>query len=296
MNRALRPLLIAVALALIAADSPKAPIATNDPAPLAPTDTEQASAASDDPALLAAIEKIHGVRASTWRSSKESQTVIRFISPGSADMASAMPLLQKLHNVRFLNASSVATDDLLECVKNWPLLEGLDLSVSKNVTDKGLRNLRGLKHLTRLNLSVTSIGDSEVEQIGSLKALVDLDLHQTQITDAGMRHLAGLSALQKLSLALTRISDKGLEPLARLENLQSLDLSSTEISDAGLESLSHLRNLQDLDLGDDDITDVGVAKLKPLPRLRSTSASGEHWRPKKSASSSTPPEASASRA
>ena len=254
MNRKAHALLTVVALALIAAD----PRGTRKP--IQP----------DDPAVVAALNKIPGVRVRIGRNG--SRTSVE-LNAENVDVATLRPLLERLHNVRYLAARFVATDDLLEVVRILPLLEGLDLGTSP-VTHRGLRNVRDLKNLRVLNLGWTAIDDSALQQIASLKALVDLDISATNVTDAGIPHLAGLTALARLNLGRTRISDKGLESISRLENLKVLSLSSTPISDAGIGKLSSLRNLQDLDLANTEVTDVGVAKLKSLHNLKLLDLSG----------------------
>ncbi len=253
MNRAAQAILSVVALALIAAGPPSVP------KPVPP----------DDPADVAALNRIPGVRVHISRNGSRTYVGLHGLD---VDVGSVLPLFERLHNVRFLNAWS-ATDDLLKAVRSWPLLEGLDLTTS-SVTDEGLRRLRGSKNLTYLNLRSTQIRDPGLEHIASLKTLVELDISQTEVTDAGIRHLTALTALERLHLGRTHISDKGLEFIARLENLKELGLWSTPVSDAGIGNLSRLHNLEVLILSDTNITDVGVAKLKSLHRLRFLLLSG----------------------
>jgi len=249
MKRTAQALLAVVALILVAADPP----------------SNQKLVPQDDPANIAALNRIPGVRVSVSR--RDGRIFIKLYD-SAVDMGSVIPWLERLHNVRGLDASWAANDDLLKCIKNWPQLQSLDLSISRLVTDKGLCNLRGLNNLTSLNLCSTSIGDSGLKHIATLKALVDLDITQTKVTDTGIRQLTALKALERLKLGRTHLSDKGLESVGRLENLKDLALYSTPISDVGIGNLSRLHNLEVLSLSDTNISDVGVAKLKSLQHLR----------------------------
>lgn len=255
MKRVTEIFLTIAALALIAADPPD----TSKPVP------------QDDPSVVATLRS----RGVSVVCDRPKGSVISITLPQTdLDLPSVAPFLERLHNVRFLNAPSVASDGLLKYVRNWPMLESLDLSFSSDVTDDGLRNVRDLNHLTHLHLRATPIGDSGLNHIASLKALLWLDLSETKVTDLGMRHLTGLTSLERLDLGRTRISDKGLESLASLEKLKVLFLDSTRISDRGLPSLSCLARLTDLSLRDTDVTDVGIAKLKPLHQLQRLDLSG----------------------
>ena len=53
-----------------------------------------------------------------------------------------------------------------------------------------LEHLRGLKHLTRLELRQTLISDASVDSLVTLRGLKLLDISQTGITDVGAKRLA----------------------------------------------------------------------------------------------------------
>jgi Leucine-rich repeat (LRR) protein len=82
------------------------------------------------------------------------------------------------------------TDAGLECLKELPLLQLLDLDHTP-VTDVGLKCLKGL---TQLQL---------------------LDLEHTKMTDNGLEHLKGLTKLQSLNLEFTKVSDAGMNGLQK---------------------------------------------------------------------------------
>ena len=250
MKRISQTLLAIAAIALVAADSPE------KPNPLPP----------DDPAVIAAIRAIDGVQLEFGRNDK---TLIHVDLHRLPDVQAVIPLLERLRNVGSVYAQKVATENLLKCATNWPMLRTLDLKGSQRVSAEGLRHLRGLKNLKYLLLNATCVGDAELKEIGSFSALVDLKLRDTQVTDAGTAYLTNLKHLESLELGGTAVGDKGLESLGQMQSLKDLRLSSTRISDAGIGNLGHLANLQDLSLAKNDLTDAGVAKLKHLHGLRS---------------------------
>lgn len=135
------------------------------------------------------------------------------------------------------------------------------------VTDQGLDNLAGLRHLTHLYLHKTAITDAGLDPIGQLTTLVDLSLPDTRITDTGLAKLKGLSALTQLSVYRTRVTDAGLAHIAALRELEIVDLNDQPITDAGLALLAKLPKLKNLGLAGAKITDRGLALLAKLPQL-----------------------------
>jgi internalin A len=57
------------------------------------------------------------------------------------------------------------------------------------VTDAGLKELAGLKGLTRLSLSRTGVTDAGLKELAGLKNLKNLSLSGTSVTDAGAKTL-----------------------------------------------------------------------------------------------------------
>jgi hypothetical protein len=89
------------------------------------------------------------------------------------------------------------------------------------VTDETFRDLKGLKRLAELDLSKSSITDSQMEQLNEVaKYLVKLDLSHTAVTDAGLEKLANTYVLMNLNLAGTRATAAGVARFQKLR-LQS---------------------------------------------------------------------------
>lgn len=122
--------------------------------------------------------------------------------------------------------------------------------------------------LHRLELSGTTVTDSELSHLRGLIGLRELELSNTAITDAGLGHLQGLTGLRELYLAHGRITDAGLVDLRGLTGLRCLDLGGTRITDAGLVHLAALTGLERLYLNGTSITDAGLMRLHTLTGLR----------------------------
>jgi hypothetical protein len=70
------------------------------------------------------------------------------------------------------------------------------------ITDTGLRHLKGLNELTVLWLPRTKITDSGLETLRGLNKLQLLDLYDTQVTDEGVERLQ--QALPKCTIFHSR--------------------------------------------------------------------------------------------
>ena len=116
--------------------------------------------------------------------------------------------------------------------------------------------------LNDLDLSYTTITDSQLSHLKDLTTLRKLSLYNTRITDGGLAYVKKLNCINDLSLAFTKVTDIGLKDLNGLVDLQSLDLTETKVTDAGLVYLKGLTKLKFLDLRGTKVTDVGVKELQ----------------------------------
>jgi hypothetical protein len=116
-------------------------------------------------------------------------------------------------------------------------IKGISFKSGRRFEDKDVRMLKGLKHLTELDLALTKITDHGLKELGQLKNLTKLNLAWAKITDEGLKEVSQLENLAQLNLALTNITDEGLQELGRLKNLTELDLRGTKITDKGLQEL-----------------------------------------------------------
>ncbi len=142
---------------------------------------------------------------------------------------------------------------------------------NSNVTDAGLKELRGLRHLQYLRLWGDDITDAGLENFKGLTQLKVLLLSRTKVTDAGLEYFKSLRQLQSLILDDTRVTDAGLEHLEGLTQVQVLSLDGTQVTDDGLDHLKALNQLTHLYLMGTKVTATGVAKLQQaLPNCKIT--------------------------
>lgn len=92
------------------------------------------------------------------------------------------------------------------------------------ITGTGLKSLRSLKHLTRLNMGGHWITDVGLTELPQLPNLTDLSLQVEVVTEAGLKSLGHLQNLTRLSLQSGDMTDATLQEIAGLRNLMSLNL------------------------------------------------------------------------
>ena len=83
------------------------------------------------------------------------------------------------------------------------------------VTDAALKELKDLKQLTWLSLTVTQVTDAGLKELKHLKQLTSLDLSHTKVTDAGLKELADLKQLTTLNLEGTKVTADGVADLQK---------------------------------------------------------------------------------
>ena len=147
-----------------------------------------------------------------------------------------------------LSSTRLSKAGLRECGSLENLRE-LKLSQT-DLTDDGVAELRGLKHLVTLDLSVNPITDRALHELGPLERLTSLNLSATAITDGGLKALRRLKDLTELQLDYTDIDGSGLKDLGEVDKLAKLNLDGTKLSDAGILGLRNLRKLAELRLPD----------------------------------------------
>ena len=160
----------------------------------------------------------------------------------------------------------------------------------EGVTDAGMENIKGLRQLGRVEISMTKITDKGVlcltavpslrklqlftnENLTSamwvnlqcLPQLTDFDADTIPITDEGLEVLSHLHDLRKLSLGQTGLTDDGVKRLKPLAQLESLELTGSNLTDAGMEQLGAFTKLKSLGLQGTRLTDSGLKPLMSLP-------------------------------
>jgi internalin A len=174
--------------------------------------------------------------------------------------------LGKLASLYLSSPRSTITDAGLKELRPLKNLTRLELGFA-NITDAGLKELKGFGKLTRLSLKNTRITDAGVRQLADHKNLIDFNLGDTRITDSALKELRGFKNLTTLDLRNTAVTDAGLKDLVELKNLTTLCLIRTRITDAGIKHLVQLNKVTNLWVDHTKITDAGLAELrKALPK------------------------------
>jgi hypothetical protein len=168
----------------------------------------------------------------------------------SLPRARALRPLLLLHGFRFIGLAFL--------VQLW----------ESSVTDAGLRELRDLKHLRRLNLGGTKVTNAGLNRLSHLMGLRHLGLSGTKVTDEGLKVLGMFEHLESLDLSFTKITDTGLKECPRRDQLKSLNLQTTGITDAGVRELTAFKQLQALNLCHTQITPAGLKQLAAFKQLR----------------------------
>lgn len=175
------------------------------------------------------------------------------------------------------------TDSDVKWIKLLPGLEHLDLTGSRNLTDRALKTIGNMMQLTTLNLSeCNGVTDNGIRWLCSLTALTHLDVSNCwEVTDVGFASIGSIKSLRSFrALDLQAVSDEGIGKLERLTNLTELNIQSSfslGLGDASCESLAKLKGLVFLNLGtfaDNDFTAEGLKLLEFVPYFSFRAASG----------------------
>src|SRR5262249_18231402 len=107
---------------------------------------------------------------------------------GRADEAAAVKMIEKL------GGSATVDGERAGGPVKWAWL------VAAPVTDRELKELKGLKHLQSLWLGGTEVTNAGLKELKELRTLKTLDLRLTKVTDAGLKELKELKRLKELYL------------------------------------------------------------------------------------------------
>lgn len=138
---------------------------------------------------------------------------------------------------------------------------------SRDLTDRDVAHLRGIKQLHSLNLNgCAKLTDACLPYLALLPDLEELFLNGTAITGNGLVHLKGLSNLKELELS-NAVTIKQAAPLSSLRGLTHLRLKVDGDPDAVLKFFSGFKRLRELDLARLRINNRRLAYLKTLTNL-----------------------------
>jgi hypothetical protein len=118
-----------------------------------------------------------------------------------------------------LSNGTIGGRDTIDVTPDLPpgRFELLHLNMNRNrkIADAGLVALRGLRHITFLQISNAPITNAGLPHLRDCAGtLTELKLHNTTITDAGLVHLEGFAALTNLYLRNTEVTSVGVRRLS----------------------------------------------------------------------------------
>jgi hypothetical protein len=154
-------------------------------------------------------------------------------------------------------------------------LQRLDLEYTR-IGDSHLRDLVPLQHLKSLTLDGRHLSDDGVEALSGHVEMQVLVLDSARLTNHGVEHLSGLINLDRLSLEDTKLTGNGgFNHLARLGKLTALNLARTEVDDTLIKELvQYHKGIRSLSLRYTSVTDAGLDELTQLANLRDLDVTG----------------------
>jgi Leucine-rich repeat (LRR) protein len=219
--------------------------------------------------LLSALKGLHELDLGKIKLTKKTATSINMASSLESEMDKMLSFLKDLKELRVLTMPYTNVSDTgMPNLSGFKHLEVIDLE-GNIVTDKGLSYLKDLIGLRVIDLEDNKITDEGMNYFKDMKRLEVLDIEGTEITDQGLSKLSHLNSLRWIRLRATKITNDGLAHLKNLTNLKMIEVQDTEIGDAGLAYLAKLEQLEELDFAGSKVTKAGVAKLKEsLPNCK----------------------------
>ena len=137
------------------------------------------------------------------------------------------------------------------------------LSISGELTDKGMSYLRYLGHLESLSIEAKDVGDEGLLSLRFLPKLKMLAFESCrEITDQGIAQLEHVPSLESLVLRyLPNVTGSGLKSLSTLRNLKKLHLfRCASLNDDAVRTIMGLPNLQSLYITD-EISPEGIQRI-----------------------------------
>jgi hypothetical protein len=168
----------------------------------------------------------------------------------------------------YLYARDLTDDDLAAICKQGEL-ESLKISIP-GVTPPGLRHLRDLKILTKLELQEFALNEDAAVEIAQLTGLTRLSISPHQVEVDGLATIATMRGLNELRVFPDDpITDEQVACLASMSQLHALSLSPCfELSDESFERLAGMNGLRRLSLGNLKLNERKIAALATMQGLK----------------------------
>lgn len=168
----------------------------------------------------------------------------------------------------FLDLRSKVDDDSLKNLLGLRHLTRLALYDDHRVTNDGIAHLKGLPSLKHLDLRDTRMSDDGLKHFAEMNQLEELVLMGRQFTDEGVGHLESCQQLRTLQLRLPQMTDKALPKISGLlTRLAGLGVGDSQVTDSGLADIAKMKHAESLGLNSLSITDDGLKQLQGLKNL-----------------------------
>jgi hypothetical protein len=132
------------------------------------------------------------------------------------------------------------------------------------ITDTGLREVRGLTELVRVQLGGTDITDEGLKYLTGMRRLRCIYLEGTKIEGTGFARLRSLTDLVIVELNGCQISSDGYAELLKMPNLICVGLNNSGTTDADLDQLSALPSLNLVRLAGDKVSEAAVERFSAI--------------------------------
>jgi len=115
-------------------------------------------------------------------------------------------------------------------------------------------------HVRKLSMVRCKFDNKTIGKLANV-GIQTLNISLTNLDDTGVEEISKFKRLMVLNIDGTQITDKASKSLAKIETLRTLDISRNGISDATLTTLSTLPFLSDVVLNNTSVTPAAVTKL-----------------------------------
>jgi Leucine-rich repeat (LRR) protein len=216
----------------------------------------QPSFTNDDLKPLASLPKVRKIQINSTKMTGEGLKQFAGLKNLSELEVSQNPIndaglkeIATLTNLRYLGMNGAkVSDPTFRELKALGKLEELH-ACGMMVGDSAAFNIaENLKHLKKLYMNNTQVGDVGVAEIAKMPEINTLSLYGTRVTDAGLAALPNLKTLEVLELSFG-FTDNSAKIIAGCTNLRTLRLfNNRELTDKGLQELGRLPNLRELEI------------------------------------------------
>lgn len=170
--------------------------------------------------------------------------------------------IQTLHRLDL--GDTRVTDDGMSEVAKLPNLMSLNLGETKYVTATGIKKLKGIRTLRKLNYVYHELTDEHIDTILEQKNIQYLDLGRCRFTPDMLQKLASAKHLYGLFLKDCDLSDRDVEIISKNKGIRELGLGRNPLGVKAIRSLENMR-LEWLDLSDcKNLSELEVSRYRKM--------------------------------